>query len=137
MNENEIGRIAAAVNALRPDWPIASLQTLLRQPELARRPRLDVALALVWVACDSTTKTPARVKEHGPWWTAANNSADTGATPRPPRSTEACRLCGKHLHHCICDQPQTRPPDTTAPTPAYLTARQQLAERAAVISEDA
>lgn len=93
MNENEIGRIAAAVNCLRPDWPIGSLSTLLNRAELVRRPRRDVAIALTWVACDSETKTPARVIEGGPWWMAT--SAEGGENRRwaPPKDHQAC---GKH-----------------------------------------
>ena len=72
MNENEIERLAAMGNSLRPDWPLASLKTLLTKHELARRPRRDVAVALAWVACESATKTPARILEAGPWWLAAN-----------------------------------------------------------------
>jgi hypothetical protein len=72
MNENEIDRIAAMANALRPDWPLASLRSLLAKPMLARRTRRDVAVALAWVACESATKTPARILEAGPWWLATN-----------------------------------------------------------------
>lgn len=72
MNENEVQRIAAMGNALRPDWPIGSLVTLLSKPEIVNRTRRDVAVALAWVACESTTKTPARVLEAGPWWLATN-----------------------------------------------------------------
>lgn len=125
MNKHEIDRIAAAVNALRPDWPIASLKTLMGQPELTHRPRLDVALALVWIACDSDTKTPGRVKESGPWWTAANRSGTDGdRAPKPPKPSECCRLCGRHADRCICeDGPTTRPPERTPPTDEYRAAR--------------
>lgn len=78
MNENEIDRIAAMANALRPDWPVASLRSLLARPDLAARTRRDVAVALAWVACESTTKTPARVLEAGPWWLATNADGQRG-----------------------------------------------------------
>lgn len=71
MNEHEIERIAAAMHHMRPDWPTASLRTLLGRPDLSNRPRRDVAVALAWVACEADTKTPARVLENGPWWRAA------------------------------------------------------------------
>lgn len=97
MNENEIERIAAAANALRPDWPVSSLRTLLARPELARRPRRDVAVALAWVACESTTKTPARVLEAGPWW-QATNAESSGRTsynvPCPDHAGEVLP-CGR------------------------------------------
>jgi hypothetical protein len=88
MNDTEATRIAAAINQLRPDWPAPSLRTLLARPELATRPRRDVAVALTWVACESTTQTPARVLEHGPWWRAAQTGSD--ATRHPPRRGQAC-----------------------------------------------
>jgi hypothetical protein len=91
MNENEIDRIAAAANALRPDWPIGSLRTLLNKPELVNRPRRDMAVALAWVACDSQTKTPARVLEAGPWWQAVADPANGGA-PRV-HWLDRCYVC--------------------------------------------
>lgn len=94
MNENEIERIAHATNALRPDWPVASLRTLLARPELAHKTRRDVAVALTWVACESATKTPARVLESGPWWTATNAEGGNTAMRHPTRA-EACATCGR------------------------------------------
>lgn len=93
MNENEIGRIAAAINQLRPDWPTGSIRTLLAGPKLKDRPRRDVAVALTWVACETDSKTPARVNEPGPWWKAT--SAEGGEDQRwaPPKDHQAC---GKH-----------------------------------------
>ena len=79
MNEHEIERIAAAVNVLRPDWPTSSLRTFIAS-RLGSRPRRDVAVALVWVACEPATTTPARVLEIGPWWQAA--AADGTTVPR-------------------------------------------------------
>lgn len=93
MNENEIERIAHAANALRPDWPVSSIRTLLSKPELAHKTRRDVAVALTWVACESASKTPARVLEAGPWWQAVN--AEGGQTAmRHPTREEACATCG-------------------------------------------
>lgn len=109
MNETEADRIAAATNALRPDWPLASLRTLLRRPDLMRRPRRDVAVALAWVACDSKTATPARVVESGPWWKAAAiESGESG--PSHPKPTEACTTCGRRHSTTppCCDQPSRR-----------------------------
>jgi len=110
MNEHEIDRIAAAVNVLRPDWPTSSLRTLLGRVELKHRPRRDIAVALTWVACDSDTKTPARVIENGPWWRAATaGMSEEARAPQPPKVHEACRLCGKHLDRCVCGEQVTRP----------------------------
>lgn len=93
MNENETDRIAAMANALRPDWPVASLRALLRRPTLANKTRRDMAVALAWVACESETKTPARVAEAGPWWNATAVDSDGAARYQPPKADQAC---GKH-----------------------------------------
>jgi hypothetical protein len=39
-------RIAAAVNNLRPDWPVGSLMTLLGNQKIRYRPYRDIAVAL-------------------------------------------------------------------------------------------
>lgn len=76
----ELARIAAAINILRPDWPTRSIQTLLENHH-ANRPYHDLAVAATWIATDPDTKTPARLAEAGPWWTALQ----TSSTPGPPR----------------------------------------------------
>ena len=108
MNETEIDRIAHAANAMRPDWPVASLRTLLNKPELTNRPRRDVAVALAWVACESETKTPARVLEPGPWWRATtveqlptghqHANRTYGITEGDPR--EVCHICAQARPDC-------------------------------------
>lgn len=110
MNETEVSRIAAAINALRPDWPTSSIRTLIAK-KLGHRARRDVAVALAWVACESDSKTPARVLEAGPWWTAAAGADD--ATSRPPKREEACQICGRYLSGCLCGERATRPPQPT------------------------
>lgn len=92
MNDHEAQRIAASVHALRPDWPTSSLLTLIRK-NLIDRPRRDVAVALTWVACETTTHTPARVLEQGPWWRAAAvDGAQTGVTRKYDES-DTCSVC--------------------------------------------
>ena len=107
MNIHEAERIANAINVLRPDWPVASLRTLLGRPELTRRPRRDVLVALAWVAAEANSATPARVLESGPWWKAAAADDTTthhhvakvyGSTEGDPR--EVCGECGMHRHEC-------------------------------------
>lgn len=82
---DEIARLAAAINALRPEWPVKALVTHLTTHHAAR-PYRDLGLALTWIALDPATRTPARLREHGPWWEAcaANREA---ATRLPPRHT--------------------------------------------------
>lgn len=84
MTKTEAARLAAAVSILRPDWPTASLQTFI-DTHLAHRPLRDAAVALTWTATDPDTKTPARVLEAGPWWTAAR-------THDVPTNVNTCQL---------------------------------------------
>lgn len=115
MNDHEIERIAMAMNALRPDWPVASLRTLLKKPQLTDRPRRDVTVALAWVACESGTATPARVLESGPWWkAAATDGAARGFQPLEPN--ERCGICAKSAAACaaaprFADDDHTFEPD--------------------------
>ena len=108
MNEHEIHRIAKAVNVLRPDWPEASLVTFITA-RLGDRPRRDVLIALGWVACDSTTATPARVLESGPWWKACVADVDPQHRVRhPPKREQECRVHpGEYADHCrVCNAPK-------------------------------
>lgn len=116
MNETEIHRIAQAINALRPDWPIGSLATFITS-KLANRARRDVAVALAWIACESESKTPARVLEAGPWWHVGNENR----APRPVKAENACHDCGRDRNDC-----GHRPGERTAPTDTFKQARDQL-----------
>jgi hypothetical protein len=101
MNDNEKTRIAAAINQLRPDWPAASLRTLLDRPAITNRPRRDVAVALAWIACETDSKTPARVLESGPWWQAVGveGGVDGGAiTNGVLDPTGSCDTCSQPPH---------------------------------------
>jgi len=107
MNEVEISRIAAAISDLRPDWPAASIRSLLNRPELKNKPRRDVAVALAWVACETDSKTPARVIEAGPWWKATNAEATgttvahTGRTVgRAANPEDVCGICDMWRQDC-------------------------------------
>lgn len=74
-------RIAAAINALRPEWPVASLVSFIGK-NLQTRAALDAAVALTYVALDRNDKgewcsvTPGRVLEAGPWWRIGTNDAE-------------------------------------------------------------
>ena len=117
MNHEAIQRIAGAVNVLRPEWPVASLITVLSDPELARRSATQVMVAMSVVACDRESRTPARVKEAGPWWKgafAATGEEPPTPTPDPIRS----RPCPEHpdqrmtrCEHCRPATPAKRPPN--------------------------
>lgn len=121
MNANEQARLAAAVAILRPDWPQDSLRTFVARDDqlLARRPYQDAAVALVFVALDPATKTPARVNEPGPWW-------HLGRAEREPTRGVQCPRC--LVSHMPTEEHECR-------TPASRTAQftdQLRAELAAV-----
>lgn len=121
MNQPDIQRLAAAVNALRPDWPTKSLVTFIAN-NLGDRATLDATVAMAWIATDPKTKTPARVLASGPWWQATRPvGAPTGEQPDPIHSAEICRVCRKtragHDHMAaISDDGHaftTKPPDAS------------------------
>ena len=98
MNQVEAHRLAAAVNQLRPDWPLASLSTWIRK-HLAERAYRDAAVALTWVACDPQTTSPGRCLEAGPWWKATQAEAGTVSAithrcpDHPSRAAWDCPEC--------------------------------------------
>lgn len=95
MNHNEAARLAGAVNLLRPEWPTTSLQTFITD-KLGTRPYRDAAVALAYVACDPTSKTPARVLEAGPWW-------KVGDEDREPIRARKCVRCSEfHIPNADC-----------------------------------
>lgn len=98
---DEIHRIATAMNALRPDWRLSSLVTLLTNHH-AHRAYADLAVAATVVATDRTTRTPQLLNEHGRWWEAAQAGSGVGreSTPMPPRLTERCPDHFGPAHNC-------------------------------------
>lgn len=101
LTEYEVERLALCANALRPDWPVNSLRTLLSLPAFGNKSRRDIAVALTWVACESKTKTPARVLEAGPWWKAAAVEDKHDAMLFPPRRDQECRMhAGEWPENC-------------------------------------
>jgi len=133
MNEHEIGRIAAAMHVLRPDWPLAQLTTLLNDARMIDRRRHDATIALAWVACESDSASPYRVLTQGPWWKAVVVDNEP-STYRPPRADEMCQTHGAGwidaCPGCRADQlaGDSTPPrrQRIEPTPEYLAARQAL-----------
>ena len=98
-SQNEIERLAAMANALRPEWPVRSLVTLLTKH--GARPYRDLAVALAWIATDAKTKTPARLAEAGPWWTATSMTEGQGPTQSRMRCSEHERHHAGHCPDCI------------------------------------
>jgi hypothetical protein len=119
MNGNQISRLAHALNELRPDWPISSLTTWIRN-NLATRSYRDAAVALAWVATDTkpdgtwASDKPARVLEQGPWWrAAAAGESGVTVTRNPTRDTQ-CHRCGGFAGSCPCTL-EARAADYTEP----------------------
>lgn len=104
-SKNDIARLAAMTNLLRPDWPISSLITWLTNDH-AHRTYQDLAVALAWIATDPDTKTPKRMNESGPWWqavTVAVNATQRMSNSGPPRPEDACPIDGHGsflAHNC-------------------------------------
>jgi hypothetical protein len=113
INDLQADRIAAAVNAVRPEWPLASIKTLIVR-DLSGWPWLDLLVGLVYVAGERnadgswTSRTPGRVKEQGPWRTVGVSYLDDQARREKDardaearrkaielrrREVEACALC--------------------------------------------
>jgi hypothetical protein len=124
MNDYEAERIAAAINVLRPDWPVRSLITLMGREQLKHRPRRDVLVALAWVASETNSSTPARVLEAGPWWKAVAIETPNASHRQPPRLgadrecrthvgeyADSCRGCHADQLAATDDPPPADPPD--------------------------
>lgn len=114
VSADELTRLAAMGNALRPDWPAASLRSHLAANHGTRSYR-DLAVALAWVCTDPETRTPARLAEAGPWWTTTNGH-DPTPTPRAARcdAHPDVRLVGGICHECTNFTPAPRPTDWRA-----------------------
>lgn len=114
MNANEIRRLANAINAHRPDWPVSSLTTFITR-SLGNRTYQDASVALTWIATDAkpdgtpASEKPARVLEHGNWWKCAELNGTAAVRAQAPTREQACRDCGRWLHQCMCPEPVTRP----------------------------
>lgn len=68
MTKDEAQRIANAVNALRPDWSIAGVMSILADGRCRNKPLTDLTMAFVALALDPASRKPTRIYEHGPWW---------------------------------------------------------------------
>lgn len=94
MNREEATRIAAAINALRPDWPRAGIFKLLGHEYLIGRSLETATRALVEVALDPTSQKPTRVLEPGPWWNSTHpRDRNTSSSIRRAGPSD-CDICG-------------------------------------------
>lgn len=91
LTRTEAERLAQAVHALRPSWPVASLMTFLQKRK--DRAYLDLALELTFVALDPDTKSPARIDVDGPWKRLQHGSSEG---PRYKQTAPGyCIVCGQ------------------------------------------
>ena len=90
MTPEQIERLAAATNALRPDWPVSSLRTFIER-NLAARAYRDACVAFAWVA-NTSTETPRLILEPGPWWRAVVVGESNNPTRYPPKIEHECRV---------------------------------------------
>jgi hypothetical protein len=135
LSQTETHRLTAAINALRPDWPLASLSSWIRN-NLADRAYRDAAVALAWVATDPETTTPGRVLEAGPWWRAVMADKGTVSTithrcpEHPAERAWDCKPCAEQaipategaatVRAALAHAPRPPAPRTPAhPTPVH------------------
>ncbi len=147
ITRTEAERVAAAIHCLRPDWPIASLITFIRE-RAADWALTDLASALAWVAVDQDidgtprTVNPGRVLHHGPWRDTGRPeqlaaSAQDAAARRDRLelirlrgdAIRACNWCDEHgrtNEGAVCEHtdPSLRP---TLNAPLRAEVRDQLA----------
>lgn len=106
MDKHEIDRLAAAVHALRPDWPLRSCVTFIAK-EIGTYAYQDAAVMLAWVATDPDTKTPRRVTENGPW----RHAIVDRRTVQPVTPPECVDHPGQKASTCTeCHADATPPP---------------------------
>lgn len=91
ITRNDAENLARAIHALRPDWPIAQLMTLLGEGQdgtgnLRDYPLRDLGCALTWIALDRdhdgrpVTASPYRILEPGPWFAEARDALELAQT---------------------------------------------------------
>jgi hypothetical protein len=93
MTPDEVARLAALANALRPDWPAASIRTYIARHLAHVRAYGDTAVALAWIATKTHTETPRLLLEAGPWWQAALSDGQTAPRREPWDRQVACDVC--------------------------------------------
>ena len=96
MTPAEIERLARMTCAIRPDWPLASMITGLRNFTEAHTNRSypDTAHALLEIALDPKTQNPGRLAENGPWWHARPGHTET---PRPVTTGPEAKFCRRPI----------------------------------------
>jgi hypothetical protein len=122
IEKTEAARLAAAINALRPEWPAQSLLTFIGQ-NLQSRAYRDAVVALAWVAADPQSVTPARVLENGPWWKATQAQAGTVSAiamrcpDHPAECAWDCKPCSEDVADISAGLARVRAAMKDAPPP--------------------
>jgi len=117
LSEEAIGRLAFAAHTIRPDWPTTSVVSWLLDNPLPGRTEQDVTVALLWLAADPRTKTPARLAYDGPWWRAVAR----GHAAEPRARVDRSRLCS------TCSLPEEECRRRWPDDHAYVTAEEHQA----------
>lgn len=99
-------------------WDRAGIEKVV--DKLIGRDLANACERVVRHSIDPEARTPAAILR--PFTPAAPESE----APRPPKSEESCRLCGRHATNCTCPEGPTRRP----PIPAAPEARCTAAARA-------
>jgi hypothetical protein len=105
MNKQEATRIAGAINALRPDWGVSGLMTILGDDRLRSRAYEDMTRTFVALALDPQSAKPTRVFEDGPWWhatTLGRRETNTSSSIRRARHDD-CGICGYPADRHVVD----------------------------------
>lgn len=140
LTRQEGERLAQAINALRPDWPVRSLLTFIERR--CTRPLLDLSLELMYVALDPDTKSPARIDGDGPW-KRLQHTAKPGQAYRAP-SSDDCAICHRPagLHSPLASDPhEWEAPNARGrgvkSTPEQRAAREEAAQAALLVATGA
>lgn len=118
LNPDEIGRIADAVVAIRPEWPVGQVADYLEKH--ARRPFPVLAAAAVFVATTPLAKNLAALEVDGHWWIA---QAEPRTTDPRKRKSSLIRDDAWWAHFALGQQsrasmfgyPKTEDAETTEP----------------------
>lgn len=103
ITKTEAERIAAAINALRPDWSQAQIMGVLADERIrVQKTYADTALAMTKLALDPETRQPTRVFEHGHWWVNVQPTVSQSAHVRA-MSPDDCDICSRQPEVCAFD----------------------------------
>lgn len=120
MNRDQADALARFLHLCRPEWDHPGILKALGDAKGADP--LNAALAAIRWTANPDLRTPGGMGRAGDHW---NERATPPTTPRPPKPSEACRHCGRHMHtpDAICDTPTLRPVPRTSDADALARLR--------------